>query len=64
MCRKVWVRAGKFELRLNDFQNSFVKIFMNFLDTYRKIPKKYYDTEHVRLLTFISFSPQLRVFRT
>ena len=33
---------------------------MNFLDTYRKIPKKYYDTEHVRLLTFISFSPQLR----
>ena len=36
---------------------------MNFLDTYRKIPKKYYDTEHVRLLTFISFSPQLRVFR-
>ena len=29
----------KFELRLNDFQNSFVIIFMSFLDTYRKAPK-------------------------
>ena len=29
----------RFELRLNDFQNSFVIIFMSFLVTYRKTPK-------------------------
>ena len=29
----------KKELHLNGFQNSFVIIFMSFLDTYRKTPK-------------------------
>ena len=33
------VQKMKFELRWNDFQNSFVIIFMIFLDTYRKTPK-------------------------
>ena len=36
---------------------------MSFLDTYRKIPKILYrTTEHLCLLTLISFSPQLRGF--
>ena len=44
MEQKVWKK--KLELRLNDFQNSFVTIFMSFLDTYRKT-RKHYGTEHV-----------------
>ena len=32
------VKKKKFELRLNDFQNSFVIIFTSFLDAYRKTP--------------------------
>ena len=32
-------RGKKFELRLNDFQNLFVIIFVNYLDTYCKTPK-------------------------
>ena len=39
--RLYWPKSvkKKFKLRLNDIQNSFVKIFMTFLDTNRKIPK-------------------------
>ena len=33
------VKKKKFKLCLNDFQNSFVIIFMSFLDTYFKAPK-------------------------
>ena len=41
----------EFELHLNDFQNSFVIIFMSFLDRYSKTPK-YYDTEQVCFVNF------------